>query len=141
MKLTREKVWLDKKTTKPDVLDEKSRFYVGTATKKFSCSQLTLDNKVELLHDAMVKMEPFAGITSKFNVKPMVISYLVGNVRKNPEYVRKMINAAKLKEDVREHIHKMALQVLDQQQNIPNCHTIVKALADNENITVHPNRV
>ena len=48
---------------------------MGTARKKFSCSQLTLGEKIEIAHSAVVKMEAYGDIANKFNVKPMLVSY------------------------------------------------------------------
>ena len=69
------------------------KFYVGTATKKLTCSNLSINEKVDIVHEALVKMVPYAIIASKYNVKPTLVSYLAGQVRKNPEFLRqKMAN-------------------------------------------------
>ena len=72
------------------------KFYVGTANKKYSCSRLTLDEKVEIIHDAVLGMDPFSAISIKYNVKPSLVSYLVGQVKHNPDYLSKLINDKKI---------------------------------------------
>ena len=73
---------------KPDQDEEEAKFYVGTATKKNTCSKLSLEEKVKIVHEALVEMVPFAVISMKYNVKTSLISYLVGRVREKPGYLR-----------------------------------------------------
>ena len=64
------------------------KFYVGAATKTYTCSKLSIDEKVQIVHEAVVKMVPFSDISFKYNVKPSLISYLLYQVKKNPAYLR-----------------------------------------------------
>ena len=92
--------------SKPDSLKAAEKFYVGTASKRYTCSKLTLDEKVEIVHDAIVDLLPFSDIASKYNVKPALISYLVGQVKRDPGYLRKLIEGVKTQQQAQARIRE-----------------------------------
>ena len=104
LQLYRQSHWFNREESKPDHLAAEEKFYVGTASKRYTCSKLTLDERVEIIHDAVVNMLQFADIACKYNVKTSLISYLVGQVRRDPGQLQKMMHDKQVQQQHQEKI-------------------------------------
>ena len=59
---------------------------------------LTFDNKVDIIHRALVKMENHATIGKDYKMKHNHISALVRKAKKNPQFLKELAAKESLKE-------------------------------------------
>ena len=121
---------------KSDPPGDADKFFTDGKTKKFSICKLTTTDKIDIIHDVVIKKKPFSDVAARFNVKNQLISHLVSRARKEPNFVANLQAKDRNKESQNSLIAAVARNHIKQIGSISSSGMIARMMEEKMNLIV-----